>query len=64
MRKFFGQQPGTYRFAFNRSHLFGDLCRMISDNGSVTLRKAVIKMDLVRKKKFLHATERERSRCN
>ena len=29
-----------------------------------TVRKAVIKMGFVRKKKFLHATERERSRCN
>ena len=29
-----------------------------------TVRKAVIKMGFVRKKKSLHATERERSRCN
>lgn len=29
-----------------------------------TVRKAVIKMGYVRKKKSLHATERERTRCN
>ena len=29
-----------------------------------TVRKAVIKMGFVRKKKSLHATERERTRCN